>query len=96
MKKIWDKIVAFFKSTDKQLHMLAGFSVSALLYILISASQPWWVGVLIGAAIASVIVVMKEIYDKQNPDKHTFEVADIIAGELGVLVLILASLVNLG
>ena len=96
MKKIWNKIVAFFAATDKQLHLLAGFSIAAFFYIILLPVIPWWVGTIIGTLVASGALVGKEFYDKAHPDKHTFEVLDIVAGEIGVLVFILATLFNIG
>ena len=96
MKKIIEQIIAFFKARDKQLHILAGFGIAALIYILVIHVQPWWVAMLFGAVISSAIVVVKEFYDKQNSPEHKFDYADLIAGELGVFILILAGFINLG
>ena len=43
---------------------------------------PLWAGVL----IACVAAVGKEVYDLQNPDKHTADWADLGADALGILV----------
>ena len=96
MKKIWEKIKAFVTATDKQLHFLAAFFIAAIIYILISASQPWWVAMLIGTGISAAASALKEIYDKQNPDKHSFEWGDVVADALGILVFILSTFINLG
>lgn len=95
MKKIWEKIKAFVSAPDKWLHFLAAYTIASVIYILVIHVQPWWVADLIGAGVASLAIAVKEIWDKQNPDKHSFEVGDIIAGALGVLLLILTSLINL-
>lgn len=96
MKNFLKKVIAFFKATDKQLHILAAFAIAALLYILIDASQPWWVAMLIGAGISAVVCAVKEILDKQNPDKHSFEWGDIIADAIGLLVFIASTFINIG
>ena len=96
MKKFLEKIKAFFCSTDKQLHFFAAFFIAAVIYILIVASQPWWVAMLIGTGISAIVCVVKEIWDKQNPDKHSFEWLDIVADALGILVFIAATLINIG
>ena len=96
MKKIWEKIKAFVTATDKQLHFLAAFFIAAILYILISASQPWWVAMLIGVGISAIASAVKAIYDKQNPDKHSFEWGDVIADALGIIVFIAATFINFG
>ena len=96
MRKIWNKIKAFVTATDKQLHFLAAFSIAALLFILISASQPWWVAMLIGVGVSAAASALKEIWDKQHPDKHSFEWGDVVADALGLLVFILATFINIG
>jgi len=96
MKKIWEKIKAFVTASDKQLHFFAAFFIAALIYILIVASQPWWVAMLIGTGISAIICAVKEIWDKQNPDKHSFEWGDIIADAIGIIVFIAATFINLG
>ena len=90
------KIIAFFKAADKQLHILAAFSIAALVYILIVASQPWWLAMLIGTGISAALSAVKEIWDKQNPDKHSFEWGDVIADAIGIVVFILATFINFG
>lgn len=96
MKRIWEKIKAFVTATDKQLHSLAAFSIAALIYILIVASQKWYWAMTIGAVISAIVCIIKEVYDKQNPDKHSFEWGDVIADALGLLVFILATFINIG
>ena len=96
MKKIWQKIKAFVTAADKQLHFLAAFSIAAILYILISATQKWFWAMLISAGISAIASAIKEIYDKQNPDKHSFEWGDVVADALGIIVFILATFINLG
>lgn len=96
MKKIWEKIKAFVTAADKQLHFLAAFSIAALIYILIAASQKWYWATIIGAVISAIVCIIKEVYDKQNPDKHSFEWGDVIADALGLLVFILATFINIG
>lgn len=96
MKRIWEKIKAFVTATDKQLHFLAAFSIAALLFILISASQPWWVAMLIGVGVSAAASALKEIWDKQHPDKHNFEWGDVIADALGIIVFVLATFINIG
>ena len=96
MQRIWEKIKAFVTATDKQLHFLAAFSISALLYILISASQPWWVAMLIGVGVSAAASALKEIWDKQHPDKHSFEWGDVVADALGIIVFVLATFINIG
>lgn len=96
MKRIWEKIKAFVTATDKQLHFLAAFSIAALLFILVSASQPWWVSMLIGVGVSAAASAMKEIWDKQHPDKHNFEWGDVIADTLGIIVFVLATFINIG
>ena len=96
MKKFLEKIKAFFCSTDKQLHFFAAFFIAAVIYILIVASQPWRRAMLIGTGISAIVCVVKEIWDKQNPDKHSFEWLDIVADALGILVFIAATFINIG
>lgn len=96
MKRIWEKIKAFVTATDKQLHFLAAFSIAALLFILISASQPWWVAMLIGVGVSAAASALKEIWDKQHPDKHNFEWGDVVADALGIIVFVLATFINIG
>jgi len=95
MKKFWEKVIVLFTATDKQLHMLAGFAIAAFIYIVLLPVLPWWACTIIGSIVATGAIVGKEFYDKAHPDKHSFEVLDIVAGEIGVLVLIIASLFNL-
>lgn len=96
MKRIWEKIKAFVTATDKQLHFLAAFSIAALLFILISASQPWWVAMLIGVGVSAAASALKEIWDKQHPDKHSFEWGDVVADALGIIVFVLSTFINIG
>lgn len=96
MKRILEKIKAFVTATDKQLHFLAAFSIAALLFILISDSQPWWVAMLIGVGVSAAASALKEIWDKQHPDKHNFEWGDVIADALGIIVFVLATFINIG
>ena len=96
MKNFFKKIIAFFKSADKILHILASFSIAALIYILIAASQKWYWATIIGAVISAIVCIVKEFYDKQNPKKHSFEWLDIVADAIGLVVFIAATFINLG
>ena len=96
MKRIWEKIKAFVTATDKQLHFLAAFFIAAIIYILISASQPWWVAMLIGVGVSAAASALKEIWDKQHPDKHNFEWGDVVADALGIIVFVFATFINIG
>ena len=99
MKRIWEIIKAFVTDKTNQLLYLLGFGIAALLYILIVATQKWFWAMIIGAIISSAIIVAIAFYRKQNEkdkEKRKLKASDIVAGELGVLLLILASLINLG
>jgi len=98
MKKIWGKIKAFFTNKDYQLLMLLGFGLAALIYILIEPVEtvPWWAAMLIGSFLSSGVIVAIAFGKKQNRKDKKLHAGDIVSGELGVLGLILASLINIG
>ena len=95
MKKFWEIIKAFVTDKTNQLLYLLGFGVASLLYVLIGATQKWFWAMIIGAIISSAIIVAIAFYRKQNDKGKKLKASDIVAGELGVLLLILASLINL-
>jgi len=83
---LWKKI-----PLDKRLHILAGASIAILF-----AGVPTVFGhdvimcIVLGIYMATVAGVLKELYDKFNPKKHTTDFWDFIAtaagGGLGAIV----------
>lgn len=99
MKKIWEIIKAFVTDKTNQLLYLLGFGVAALIYILVAATQKWWVATLIGAGISAIVILIIAFARKQNEEdkeKKKLKASDLVAGWLGTLLLVIASFVNLG
>ena len=96
MKKIWDKIKAFVTDKTNQILYLLGFGLAALIYILIVATRKWWVATLIGAGLSALVILAIAFGRKQNDKDKKFKISDLVAGGLGVLLLVLASFINLG
>lgn len=69
---------------DKKLHLGVGFVISILFGIIFCST-------ITGLVISGLAGVVKEIYDKFHPSKHTSEMSDIVAtlsgGILGCLFL---------
>ena len=59
---------------DKQMHMLSGFIIAALLTPFIGVYS---------IVVVAVIAALKEIYDARHPDKHTADFMDWVATVLG-------------
>jgi hypothetical protein len=59
---------------DKQMHMLSGFIIAAVLTPFIGAYS---------ILVVAVIAALKEIYDALHPDKHTADFWDWVATSLG-------------
>jgi hypothetical protein len=59
---------------DKQMHMLSGFIIAAVLTPFIGAYS---------ILVVAVIAALKEIYDARHPDKHTADFMDWVATVLG-------------
>ena len=73
-----DKLAAFSAKVrygDKVLHFIAGIVVAALF---IAAGYPN-----IASLAAIVVGILKEVYDKKYPDKHTADVYDAVATGAG-------------
>jgi hypothetical protein len=62
---------------DKQMHMLSGFIIAAVLTPFIGAYS---------ILVVAVIAALKEIYDARHPDKHTADFMDWVATVLGGVV----------
>jgi uncharacterized membrane protein YdcZ (DUF606 family) len=62
---------------DKQMHMLSGFIIAAVLTPFIGAYS---------ILVVAVIAALKEIYDARHPDKHTADLWDWVATVLGGVV----------
>lgn len=88
MKEFFKKIMAFFKAADKQLHILAEYAIALTVFVFFAAFHIYWLA-WVGFAVALVVAVVagawKEWRDYKNPDKGTFEIADIVADALGIL-----------
>jgi len=97
MKKICEKLKAFFANKDYQLLFLLGFGLAALIYILIEPVETvkWWVAMLIGSLLSSGVIVAIAFGKKQNRKEKKLHAGDIVSGELGVLLLILTTLINI-
>jgi hypothetical protein len=69
---------------DKQMHMLSGFIIAAVLTPFIGAYS---------IVVVVVIAALKEIYDARHPDKHTADfmdwVATVLGGVVGFVVVVL-------
>lgn len=92
MKKIWEKIKAFFCAVDKQLHILACYAIALTVFVgllpfIYEGKKVWWCFV-IAIVISAVAGAVKEWYDYKHPKDHDFEVADIVADVLGILAAI--------
>ena len=82
------KIINFFKSADKQLHMLSCFAIALTTFVFFAAfCHPWW-GFALGIVFALLAAGLKEWYDIKHPKTHSFEWADIVADVLGTLAAI--------
>lgn len=85
MEKLIAKLNAFLSQfciackipCDKQMHMLCGFIIAAVLTPLIG---------FYAVAVVAIIALLKEIYDALHPDKHTADFWDWVATTLGGLV----------
>jgi hypothetical protein len=62
---------------DKQMHMLSGFIIAAVLTPFIGAYS---------ILVVAIVAALKEIYDARHPDKHTADFMDWVATVLGGLV----------
>jgi uncharacterized membrane protein YdcZ (DUF606 family) len=62
---------------DKQMHMLSGFIIAAVLTPFIGAYS---------IVVVAIIAALKEIYDARHPDKHTADFWDWVATVLGGVV----------
>jgi hypothetical protein len=62
---------------DKQMHMLSGFIIAAVLTPFIGAYS---------ILVVAVIALLKEIYDYLHKDKHTADFMDWVATVLGGIV----------
>jgi hypothetical protein len=60
---------------DKALHFIYGMVIFAVAHFLLRPEY--------AAAIVVVVMVAKEIYDAQHPDKHTADPWDAVAGAVG-------------
>lgn len=96
MKNIWEKIKAFFKASDKWLHIVCSYAIALTVFVgLLPFIHEWFNGwwcfslAIVAAAIAGAL---KEWYDYKHPKEHSFEVADIVADVLGIVAAIGAML----
>lgn len=66
---------------DKMLHIGASFCIELVLAAILPSWLPWT------RAALNVIFVGggKELYDKQHPDKHTADWADLAADAVGAI-----------
>lgn len=66
------------KNFDKYLHLLIG----TLAYLVL---QPHF-GILVALAAVAVIARWKEVFDKEHPDKHSYDGWDAYATLVGVVI----------
>ena len=85
MKNFIAKIIAFFKASDKQLHILAEYAIALTVFVFFAAFSLNWLGFALGIVIAAAAGALKEWRDYKHPDKGDFEIADIVADCLGIL-----------
>ena len=67
---------------DKILHFAASFAIELVLAAVLPSWLPWM------RAALNVILIGggKELYDKQHPDKHDADWADLAADAVGAIV----------
>ena len=92
MKKIWEIIKAFFCAADKQLHIVVCYAIALTIFVFFASFNLNWLGFGLAIGITEGIAILKEIWDKKHPDKHDFEIADIVADNIGILLAIGAML----
>jgi hypothetical protein len=62
---------------DKQMHMLSGFIIAAVLTPFIGAASVF---------IVAIVAALKEVYDYMRPESHTADFYDWVATTLGGVV----------
>ena len=92
MKNIWEKIKAFFKASDKWLHIVCSYAIALTVFVFFAAFSLDWLGFALAIVVAAAAGALKEWYDYKHPDKHDFEVADIVADVLGIVAAVGAML----
>lgn len=66
---------------DKMLHIGASFCIELVLAAILPSWLPWT-----RAALNAILIGGgKELYDKQHPDKHTADWADLAADAVGAI-----------
>ena len=86
MKKIWEKIKAFYTSLDKQVHIFIVNSIAMLVFVFFIAFKLNWLGYALANVVAIVCSVGRELLAFKNPQKYSFEWADIIADAHGLVL----------
>lgn len=92
MKNLWERIKAFFKAADKQLHILACYAIALTVFVFFAAFCLDWLGFALGIIFAAAAAAVKEWYDAKHPEGHSYEVADIVADCIGIVAAVGAML----
>lgn len=95
MKDLIKKILDWIANIphDKLLHMDMGQLIDLYSIAIVFRFVGLWWGLLIGWAIATALLVFKEIYDSKN--KGSVEVADVLWGEVGIALIDIALIIAL-
>ena len=91
IKKIWNWIVSI--PHDKLLHLLGGLLVNAYSFGVAYRVIPFWWSILVGLVVALVVLIGKEVYDSKHGG--SVEIADVLYGLGGVLLIDLALIIGL-
>ena len=85
IKKLYNLICKV--ASDKLLHAIAGLIIFEISFKIIDfiSVVPTLINVIVSTIITLVILIGKEIYDK-NHEGYSVEIADIVAGIIGMIV----------
>lgn len=92
MKDFFQKIAAFFKAADKQLHILASYAIALTVFIFFAAFKLDWLGFGAAIVVSAGAAALKEWYDYKHPDKHECDWKDVVADAIGIVAAIGAML----
>jgi len=84
-KRTMRKIIEFFTSSDKQMHIAAGYIVTSGTFMFFSH----WnadLAVFLGFLLGWIAGIGKEYFDYKHPETHCAEEGDLVADGIGIFI----------
>ena len=90
MKVKFTFLKALVSRSDYLLHAIAGAAIALLVTAVAIHFLPWGSALAVGAVVAFLALIGKEIYDSLHPDTNVAELMDVLSGLIGIAFVAIA------